>query len=527
MDNSGKAWILTNEHVIRGSRTVTVRLQDGSGTRTGTVTGQDDIRDLAVVTICCSIRWRALPTVVTSDVKVGTDVAIIGFPGDRIGPGISVTTGVISSYGFHDESRSWLIQTDAAVNPGNSGGPMLNAAGQVIGIVVSRQDPIRAENIGFAIAMRTVDEELDYLEVGTNVRAATPTPRPTRVPTVVPSTGGVSGVLVHDPDDGFIGCADSRYDPTVISDSTIDSAAFLRFEVPQVREWSIGFIYHDPTDSSNVGSRTFIWSDEDRDVFARHLVREGDNYPHDPGSEWIPLGTLKTGRGELNELVFRTSSSGSFLRLNNEIVIEVPTSQLVRKYGWSTLCVGFHSEEDEPYSIRYKDLRTRFAKEGVSGSLTHNGLEEDSITCPARSENAYIARSAIDSWVILDFTVPSVEEWSIGLVYHWRSGSNSRAQIVRNGRTGYTRHSTVADGVFDDTPDRHLSASKFNRGRNTLEFETTVNGSWLRLNGEKVLDVPALLLTRRVGSAELCIELIVDENEIYTIEYSDLWAWTE
>ena len=145
VDNSGKAWILTNEHVIRGSRTVTVRLQDGSGTRTGTVTGLDEIRDLAVVTICCNPRWKALPSVATSAINVGSDVAILGFPGGRIGPGLSVTTGVISSFGFHDESRAWIIQTDAAVNPGNSGGPLLNAIGQVIGIVSARHDPARAK----------------------------------------------------------------------------------------------------------------------------------------------------------------------------------------------------------------------------------------------------------------------------------------------------------------------------------------------------------------------------------------------
>ena len=243
VDGNGKAWILTNEHVIRGARTVTVRLSGSGGTRTGTVVGQDGIRDLAVLTICCNRSWEALPTVSATALRAGSDVVALGFPSFRVGNELSVTTGVVSSYGFHDESRSWIIQTDAALNPGNSGGPLLNEQGQVIGVVSARVDPARGENIGFAISMRTVELELDYLERGRTVLAS-PTPRPTRiptrVPTAVPSTG-TSGVLMSDPDDGLIDCSRNRHSTTMISDDTIDSAAYLRFEVPNVRQWSIGF----------------------------------------------------------------------------------------------------------------------------------------------------------------------------------------------------------------------------------------------------------------------------------------------
>lgn len=186
VDGNRMAWILTNEHVVRGARTVTVRLPGGDGTRSGTVVGQDEIRDLAVLTICCNGSWRALPTVSTNTVQVGSDVAVLGFPGQRIGRDLAVTRGIVSSFGFRDESRSWIIQTDAAINPGNSGGPMMNLKGEVIGIVSSRHDPVRAENIGFAISMQTVDEELDHLEAGRTVEAS-PTPPPTDFVPVVPS----------------------------------------------------------------------------------------------------------------------------------------------------------------------------------------------------------------------------------------------------------------------------------------------------------------------------------------------------
>lgn len=535
VDRNGKAWILTNEHVIRGSRVVTVRLSDGSGTRAGTVRGQDDIRDLAVVTICCNARWKPLPTVVTTDIEVGSDVVVMGFPEQRIGSGISVTTGIVSSFDFHNESRSWLIQTDAAVNPGNSGGPLLNSAGQVIGIVSSRRDPVRAENIGFAIAMRTVDAELDYLEVGESVRAATPTstPRATRVPTPGPSTGGVSGVWHNDPNDGFIDCSTNRRAQSVISDSTIDSVAFLRFEAPEAGEWSLGFLYHDPDEGRELSTVTFLYGDGPRDVRARHWVRDGGEYLHDPPSERIGHGTLKTGAGELNELVFRTSSSGSFLRLNDEIVIEVPASQLVRRNGWSRICVGFHTDEEERYSVRYEDLRTRFDKRGVSGSINVaiGDLDDGFIECPDyRWSSGFIADDVIDAWVLMDVVFPTVADWSFGVIYHDTVSGNSRSKVYRSDYSHYTDHTTDNNGNFEDGPLEYISSSRFNSGIVTidiLEFETTANGSWLRLNGKKILDVDSSELKRRTGSIEVCANLLKGEPVPYEITYSDLWAWTD
>ena len=482
VDRNGKAWILTNEHVVGGLTSVTVSLSSG-GTRRGTVTGFDAIRDLAVVTICCDRNWKALPTVSSDNIKVGSDVAVLGFPSGRIGSALSVTTGIVSSFGFRNESSSWLIQTDAAVNPGNSGGPLMNTMGEVIGIVSYRQDPAQRENIGFAIAMRTVDVQLDNLEVGRGVRAATPTPRATHVPTPGPSAGGESGVLVHNPSDGNIGCANSRYDRTVIAQNTVDSAAFLRFEVPYVSDWSIGFVYHD-MDGSGTDTLTYIRKFASGSLIAVHEVRQSGTSVHE-SSEWVSRSAQRAGRGELNELVFRTTSSGSFLRLNDEIVLVVPPDQLIRRSGSSALCAGFNLDEDVPYSIRYEDLRTRFVREGVSGSLTHNGLEPDAITCPASGENAHFARSVTDSWAIFDFTVPVVRKWSIGMVYHRISGYNSMTMVQRNGEARYADHSTYRDGEFTDGPDKYLGASKFRSGWNTLEFETTAGGSWLRLNGEK------------------------------------------
>ena len=443
-----------------------------------------------------------------------------------------MTTGVVSSYEFHSESRRWLIQTDAAVNPGNSGGPLFNAAGQVIGIVSSRRDPVRAENIGFAISMRTVDEELDYLEVGRGVRAATATPRATRVPTLGPSTG-VSGVMVHDPHDGSIDCSNDRQDLSVISDSTIDSAAFLRFEVPGVHPWSIGFLYHRPGEERNTYAATIVYGNGPDDIRARHWVKGNGEDVHDPPSERINRRLLKTAPGELNELTFRTSSNGSFLRLNDEIVIEVPASQLVRRNGWSKVCVGFHSDEDEQYSIRYEDLRTRFVRSGVSGSLISDGIADGKIDCVGYDDGNHVwSVSATALWGVFDFRVnPSVTKWSIGLLYHDVGDLESGAIVyVRESERVWSRHWNHLNGeweypspryvrsgtVIGDTPTTHI-----------VEFESASSGTSLWLNGERVLDLDLTKISPRAGGAQICVGFHNDESEPYSIGFSNLWAWTD
>ena len=530
VDRNGRAWILTSEHVVRGEQTVAVRLSGNGGIRAGSLVGVDDIRDLAVLTICCKSSWRALPTVSATSVRIGSDVVVLGFPDDRVGLDLSVTTGVVSSFGFHDESRAWLIQTDAALNPGSSGGPLLNAQGQVIGIVSARVDPAQGENIGFAIAMRTVEEELDYLEVRATVMASptrTPTRVPTRVPTVEPSTG-TSGLLTNDLDDGDIDCTGGVESATVISDDAIDSAAFLRFEVPNVRAWSLGFLYHNS--EFNTFSATLIWSDGPNDNFARHWTRQDGVNIHEPPHERINRNLLRTGRGQFNELSFRTSSDGSFLRLNDEHVIEVPSSQLIRRGGWSRVCVGFHTTEDDQYSIRYTDLRTRFTRKGVSGSIVNRGIDDGLIECHEGTNDAgYLARWATNAWVVLDFTVPDVDRWSFGFVYHSSGGSNSRTYFSDLDSGVYVEHSNNVDGEIEQGSERFISSRLLNTGstKNRLEFETTSQGSWIILNGERVLEIEAHELNRRAGSVELCVALYDGEDRAYTVHFSDLWAWVD
>jgi serine protease Do len=123
--------ILTNAHVVRGAREVTVKLTDRREFR-AKVLGADAKTDIAVL----KIEASKLPVATlgkTSDLKVGEWVLAIGSP---FGFENTVTAGVVSAKGrsLPDDSAVPFIQTDVAINPGNSGGPLFNARGEVVGI---------------------------------------------------------------------------------------------------------------------------------------------------------------------------------------------------------------------------------------------------------------------------------------------------------------------------------------------------------------------------------------------------------
>jgi serine protease Do len=155
---SPDGYIVTNNHVVEGAQKVTVTLSDGS-VFAATIIGTDAQTDLAVVKIDASnlaylhILSNSLEQLNVLDpvVAVGNALALEGGP--------TWTTGVVSNLGRSIQENTGvvlngIIQTDAAINAGNSGGPLLNTGGQVIGINVAIAS--NAENIGFAISTDTV-----------------------------------------------------------------------------------------------------------------------------------------------------------------------------------------------------------------------------------------------------------------------------------------------------------------------------------------------------------------------------------
>ena len=158
----GEGHILTNFHVIDGADRITITLSDGRAMR-ARVVGTDPAIDVALLAIDAGASAR-LPVATLGDsgtLRVGEWVCAIGNP---LGYVHSVTVGVVSFMGrkLFDNSLDDYIQTDAAINFGNSGGPLINARGEVVGIntAISSQ----ANNIGFAIPINQVRAVLPQLK---------------------------------------------------------------------------------------------------------------------------------------------------------------------------------------------------------------------------------------------------------------------------------------------------------------------------------------------------------------------------
>ncbi|MCX5940888.1 MAG: trypsin-like peptidase domain-containing protein [Cyanobium sp. LacPavin_0818_WC50_MAG_67_9] len=141
--------LLTNAHVVEGASEVTVTLPDGRSF-TGKVLGSDPLTDVAVVKVVAS-KLPVAPLGDSAKVRPGEWAIAIGNP---LGLDNTVTAGIISAIqrtnAVGEGQRVPYIQTDAAVNPGNSGGPLINDRGQVIGINTAiRQAP--GAGLSFAI----------------------------------------------------------------------------------------------------------------------------------------------------------------------------------------------------------------------------------------------------------------------------------------------------------------------------------------------------------------------------------------
>jgi putative serine protease PepD len=187
LDSNGK--ILTNNHVVADATSVTVTLSDGR-TVDATVLGTDPASDLAVIQATGVSGLTAATLGNSDDVRVGDEVIAIGSPGGLQG---TVTTGIVSAldrkvtvpeeeqqqqsqFPFTQNQQQsggtsyQAIQTDAAINQGNSGGPLFNTDGQVIGINSAMYSPVSSADgsagsvgIGFAIPSNHAQEVIDQL----------------------------------------------------------------------------------------------------------------------------------------------------------------------------------------------------------------------------------------------------------------------------------------------------------------------------------------------------------------------------
>lgn len=162
----GDGIIVTNHHVIDGATTIYVRLTNGN-TYEAYLRGTDEQNDIAVLKITPQETLTVAKLGCSSALALGEDVFAIGNPLGQLGG--TVTSGIISALerevNVNDETMT-LLQTNAAINSGNSGGGLFNHAGELIGVVNAKYSASGVEGLGFAIPVDTaivsINSLLDY-----------------------------------------------------------------------------------------------------------------------------------------------------------------------------------------------------------------------------------------------------------------------------------------------------------------------------------------------------------------------------
>ncbi len=162
-NNSGRMVILTNNHVVSGAINITVTFTNGV-TFEANILGSNANTDFAVLSPTTSIIGiKPLEIISSSTVKVGDPVIVVGTPYGLAG---SMSNGIVSALNrtlstSTSTEISNVIQTTAPLNPGNSGGPVMNYQGQVVGIATAIAE--ESQGIGFAIPSDTILSELQRM----------------------------------------------------------------------------------------------------------------------------------------------------------------------------------------------------------------------------------------------------------------------------------------------------------------------------------------------------------------------------
>ena len=174
--------VVTNLHVVSGVGVSAPEVSVASGNRYGArIIAAHGTLDIAYLSVDSDAVLTPIALGDSDAVRVGDEVVVIGFPlSGTMGEEPTVSRGIISA------RRDGLLQTDAPVNPGNSGGPLLDQSGNVIGVITSRAEADESgrliAGIGFAVPINPVKETLNLQPPQVLKEIATPTPIPTSTP---------------------------------------------------------------------------------------------------------------------------------------------------------------------------------------------------------------------------------------------------------------------------------------------------------------------------------------------------------
>ena len=181
------AWyVLTNAHVVGSDSFVEIIWYSDTPTVRARVLGRDEEADVALLDARPTdfmddgidyLQHYSPHIYAGDDAEYGDEVIVAGYPGGLSDYAeLSITRGVVSSPSILINGISY-VKTDAAINEGNSGGPLMTTGGQIIGINTLKDKQAKSDNIGYALAMDEVFNRFEFLKNGGNLYVPTPTPQ--------------------------------------------------------------------------------------------------------------------------------------------------------------------------------------------------------------------------------------------------------------------------------------------------------------------------------------------------------------
>ena len=484
--------VVTNEHVVGGSGRVTVRIP-GAGSYEARVLGVDAIADIAIVDIEGG-GFTVLDMGDSDNLSIGEDVVAVGFPlGDMLGNAPTISRGVVSS--MREFRGVGHIQTDAAINSGNSGGPLFNGAGEVIGVntFVIRDEGGRSgniEGINLAVSINEVKQRLPSLSLGESV-GVTPTPTPT--PGAVTGRGQFfleSGEIPHD-DDGNI-------ETIATLDDVRDFSVSADFAVPypeSVGNWSVGFLFRNNS----------------RDDFSHIAITQSGRYSHyerhDGGSTRLDSGSASIWNREVgyeNRVKLVVVEDRGWLFVNSKYVTDLDISGASER-GSLRVAIGlFTGDEVEGESTKVSDIAAS-ALEKIHGP-SHGSLVNDSTN--SSSNNVVFVNSRL-AYASVEFRTNGIASSLNALMLRPGRSSNGNDDFMLFYVNGHGFW-----GIFyvegDDSQDFETSTYKMSTTSNRLEMFYMDDTAVVYVNGER-LESTDISSVRRAGDVDVLAAVYFSE----------------
>ena len=462
------AYIITNQHVVAGVPEVSVTVND-STQYPGSVLGTDRVRDLAVVKICCG-KFHALSFGDASRLDPGDGVIAIGYALGLSGEA-TITRGIVSAMRYSSTLRSEVIQTDAALNPGGSGGPMLSMSGRIVGVNTFRRDESdsgrTAESVGFAISEETVQLQIPTLKAG----RPDPTPAPTRSPAPTPyyeegyGFGPVDGELWHDPSDGLIA---DEYADVSMSDFIL-SATFFNPYSASANSWDYGFIIRDPYRGPSI--HLVVTSER------RWEMLVGD----EPPRKRVDVGTLtnfNTREGGHNRFWLAAVGELGLLFVNSDFVSSLDLSEVTHAGDIAIMTGAFVDNESDGAVTRYEEF-TIVALEKPYGPASGT-LQKKPGRIAEHESGVWTSNLVAEA----EFDSPRGRDWDYGFVIRNSERNRLDAIGLTYDRRWFHKTRDIGDDRYTEVEEGHLSSQL--RSRNHLVLIALNESGYFFVNGELV-----------------------------------------